>query len=623
VAIAIVYFAIALGNGGFATTAVAWGAIVVWGTVAIGIVFRAWPEVDIPPAATAAVACLAGYALLSVLSMIWADDPARAFSASLLPGAFAGLALLVILTARFVAARTWLAGIAGGIALVAIIALASRLDPGFLGTRDTAAGAGALGATGRLSYPIGYWNGLAACLAVGLVLLAWFGAAAESRLGRAVAVGLLPFGGLALFFTSSRGGVVAVVVGVAVAVALGPGRFRLLVGAGLGLIATVALSLLAHSQHDLIYDLGTATERSEGLEVAGATVALAAGIGLARWRLDGWLSTASVGARARRISLGALLVIVVVGVALSHPLDRWHDFVNDTNPTAVPGQRSLLAASGSGRAQFWHAALDAFASKPLTGVGADNYELYWNAHPQAAVVTGNAHSLFLDALADLGPLGLLLALGPFVAVAVAVRARWRARPPDLAPSLAMLATALVGATIDWTWRFPAAFIPAVVAIGLLTGPATLPGVASAPPGAARSSPSFGLGVATLLFAWGLAWIAAVVLLASYRLDSSRAALARGDLAAAASSARSAASIEPFSTEPQLQLALIGEAAGDLHEARAAAEAAIDKAPGDWRGWAIAARIERRLGRPRAEFVAAAKAQSLSPVPLPKGFIAGR
>ena len=52
----------------------------------------------------------------------------------------------------------------------------------------------------------------------------------------------------------------------------------------------VALSLLAHGQHDLIDDLRTSSERRQGLEVALATTLLAGVIGWTRWRIDGWLS---------------------------------------------------------------------------------------------------------------------------------------------------------------------------------------------------------------------------------------------------------------------------------------------------------------------------------------------
>ena len=617
--IALIYFAVAVDGGGSATTAVAWGAIIVWAIVAIGIGLRAWPDVALPRTAIAAVGCFAGLAALSALSLVWADDAGRAFSAVLLPGAYAGLALLVILASSVIPPRVWLVGIAGGATLTAIIALASRLDPGFLGTHDGAAGAFSLGAVGRLSYPIGYWNGLAACLAVGLVLQVWLASEAESRLGRAVAVGLLPIGGLALYFTSSRGGVVAAVLGIAVLAAVGPRRARLLIGAGLGAAAVVGLSIVAHGQHDLINDLRTSAQRREGLELGAAMVVVGCAIGLIRWRIDDWLSALTVTRTVRRSVLAALLVVVVAGVALSHPVRRLDEFgqINTTTRT-TPGERSFTAASGNGRAQFWEAALDAFASKPITGVGADNYALYWNAHPEAQTVTGNAHSMFLDELADLGPLGLLLALGPFAAAAVAARARWGSRSSSaLGPVLAMLVAASVGAVVDWTWRIPASFIPAIVAIALLTGSALRPASAGRAEGVRRLGSK--AGIVTILAALGVGFTAGVVLLASAHLTSSHDAVNRDDLPAAASEARSAASIEPFSPEPQLQLALVAELAGNLGQAGAAAQAAIDNAPGDWRGWAIAARIDRESGHLVAAFKADAKAQSLSPVPLPRVF----
>jgi O-antigen ligase/polysaccharide polymerase Wzy-like membrane protein len=620
-AIALGYFGIALLQGGYATTAIAWGAIAVWAIVALAIILGIWPRGDLPRAAVVAIACWAGLAVLSALSATWANDAGRAFSATLLPGVYAGLTAFVVLSSRTIAARSWLLGLLGGTMLTTAIALASRLDPGFLGASDV--GVLLPGSAGRLSYPIGYWNGLAACVAVGVVLLVWLGSQARDRDARAIAIGLVPIGGLALYLTSSRGGFAAVALGIAVLVALGPGRARLLAGAGLGAIATLGVSLFARGRYDLIHDLGTGAQQTQGLEVALVAAAAVVAAGGIRWWLDPTLSTLAVPRPARRIGLVVLIAGAVAGLVLANPFSKVQQFDSGSG-SATPGQRSLFSASGSGRAQFWEAAVDAFASRPLGGVGAGNYELYWNAHPEAAIVTGNAHSLFLEELADLGPLGLLLVLGPFAAALVAAYTRWRRAPPEFAPALALLATAGVGATIDWTWRIPAAFIPALVAIGLLTGRATLPatnGVAGAVAGRARPRGvrGFGLGVATLLFAWGIVWMAAVVILASWRLASSRDAVARGDLAAAASDARSAASVEPFSAEPRLQLALIEELAGNPVQARAAAEEAIQRAPGDWRGWAVAARIDRESNAPKRGDRELFIAQTLSPVPLPRTF----
>jgi hypothetical protein len=622
-AIAAAYVGLSLLQGGYATTSVAWGVIVVWILVGGGIMLRAWPEGEPSRLASWSAGCFAALALLSVISMAWANDAGRAFTAALLPAEYAGLLLLVVLAASTVGARTWFLGLAIGSTFIAALALLSRLDPGFLGTTDTLAGAQAIGAQGRLSYPIGYWNGLAACAACSLVLLAWFGAQADDRRGRAAAVGLMPIGGLVIYFTSSRGGVLAAVLGGAILVALGPSRARLVAGIALAAAAGIGLAVLAHHQYDLVHDLRNAAQRRQGLEVGGATVAAGVACGYVRWLLDSWLGRVVV---PRRVVWGLLFVaaaLVGAAIAVANPAKQIRQFANDNlAQTAVPGERGLLSASGSGRAQFWDAGIDAFGSHPLGGVGAGNYELYWNAHPQAATVTGNAHSLFVEELADLGLLGLALITAPFALALLAAWRRWRVSPATVAPAAALLVAASVGAAIDWTWKIPVAFGPAVIAIGLLT--AGDPGARPAPAGAALAGRAataprtggFGLGVLTLLFAWAAVWLAAIALYASIRLDDSRAAVGRGDLAAAASAARDAAAVEPFSPEPQLQLALVYALGGEQRQARDAAQDAIDKAPGDWRAWAVASAINRRAGMRRAARIEAAMSRALAPVRLP-------
>jgi hypothetical protein len=615
-AVAIAYFLVALGNGGYATTAVAWGVIAIWAVVAIGIAIRAWPPTELEWPALIAGACLAGLAAFSALSLIWADDAGRAFAAALLPAGYAGLFVLVVLAAPATGARSWLVGLAIGTSLTIVAALAARLDPGFLGATDHGV-AFLPGSQGRLNYPIGYWNGLAACVAIGVILLVWLGARAETRLGRSAAVAMLPLGGLAIFLTSSRGGAAAVVVGFAVVLLIGPRRPQLLTGAALGGAASVVVILLARGRSDLIDNLGTSTARDQGLEIAAVAAFLAVAVGAIRWFVDERLARVVVPPRARTLgwaaAVGAAIALVAIGIA------HLGDFSSTGEAgSATPGQRSFLSGSGSGRAQFWGVALDAFGSKPLTGIGAGNYELYWNAHPKIPVVTGNAHSYFLEALADLGPIGFLLTLGPFAAAVVAVWKRWRRALPELAPALALMAGSGLAAAIDWTWKIPAAFAPTVIAIALLTGGAVYrrPALALVGRRAPRRLSSFGLGVATLLFAWGAGWIAGVELIASGHLTDSHDAVSRGDLTAAASDARAAASVEPFSSAPPLQLALVEELAGNRHAARTAALEAISKAPQDWQGWAVLSRIDRELGlrgrAGRAEF----RAQSLSPVTLP-------
>jgi hypothetical protein len=180
--------------------------------------------------------------------------------------------------------------------------------------------------------------------------------------------------------------------------------------------------------------------------------------------------------------------------------------------------------------------------------------------------------------------------------------------------------------LDWTWELPAAFAPAIVAAGLLCGPATSAAWASAkdrpaPVGSNGSrrrrgrGEQFGLGVATILCAWIAIWVAGDQLIASVKLDSSRQAVDQGSLDAAQQSARDAAAIQPWSPEPQLQLALVDKQQGDLAAAQQAAQKAVDLAPGDWRGWLVGAEVAAAAGMPGVAKFELARANQLSPRPL--------
>ena len=77
----------------------------------------------------------------------------------------------------------------------------------------------------------------------------------------------------------------------------------------------------------------------------------------------------------------------------------------------------------------------------------------------------DAHGLYVEMLAELGPLGLagLLAIvvTPLVA---AVRAR---RSPLVAPALAGFVALAVHAGIDWDWEMPAVMIAGLTCAGVL------------------------------------------------------------------------------------------------------------------------------------------------------------
>jgi hypothetical protein len=619
VLVAVAYTALALSNGGSSQRLTAAATIAVWLAVAVGAAARVWSLRRVPRSAVVAGGCVAGLGALTALSMLWADDAGRAFAAFVRVAGYVGLFTLVALCVPKSGVRAWLAGLVVGLTIVCLASLGTRFDPSLFGNGDRSLGVVLPTAQGRLSYPIGYWNGLAACLAIQAILLLWFGAHGASRRLRALAVGLIPLPGLALYLTSSRGGFAAAVAGGLVLVALERRRVQLVANFALGAAGGALLIAFAHSRGSFLDGLANSTAKDQGLEVGLAALLCVLVVGFVRYQLDRRLAELRLPPVSWRVAVPLLIVAAAVAVWLLNP----ESHINEAPASAGAGPRSghLLSAGGSNRSQYWEAALNAFASKPVTGIGAGNFALYWNAHPETALPLLNAHSLYLETLAELGILGLLFVLGFFAA---AVSAGWRARDVlgggEAAPALAVLGAGAVTAAIEWSFQIPAAFVPVIVVAGLLTA-APSKARAAAPAGASTGSPSpFGLGIAVIAIAWASIWAAGTLLVSDYKLDASRGAASRDDLAAAASDARDAAMVQPWSPEPRLQLGLVEELGGDLKAARNAIGLAIDRAPGDWRPWAAAARIDARAGNLPAAGTELLRAEELSPIPLPNEFV---
>ncbi len=615
--IAVASAGLGMAHGGYSREAVAIATVVVWVPLAVGIVVGLWARGEIPRAALASGISLLGLLALSAASMAWADDAGRSFAAALRVAGYLGLFTLVVVAAPRTGKRAWILGLAAGMTIVCAAALGSRFAPSLFGNADRELGAAIPNAAGRLSYPIGYWNGLAAVLALDAVLLAWLGACARGSRGRAVAVGLLPLPMLGIYLASSRGGLAAAAVGGAVLLILARDRRAMLAGGLLGGAGGTLLILVARTQEEFVAGATGGSATDQGAMMLLLTVVCVGVIAAGRYLLDPWVRGVDSARRPVWPSALMLLIAIAVVTALGSREDAGVVATGGSSRGVPAGH--LTSVGGSGRSEFWTAALDAFASHPAAGVGAGNFELYWNAHPQLPVPLVNAHSLYLETLAELGPAGLALVLA-FLAIPVIAAARRsslrRSTVEDAA--LAVLAAGALSAAVEWTWQIPAAFAPVIVAAGLLVAGTRAKEPADPRPRAAGQS-RFALAVATLVVAWVAIWAAAVSFASDRELAASRAAAARGDVTQAVNDARVAGRIEPWSPEPPLQVALVEELGGDLVSARTAALDAIHHAPGDWRPWAVAGRIEARSGNSAAASLLLAKARALSPVELPRSF----
>jgi O-antigen ligase len=106
---------------------------------------------------------------------------------------------------------------------------------------------------------------------------------------------------------------------------------------------------------------------------------------------------------------------------------------------------------------------------PVLGTGAGTYDATWAAYGDLSRWGGalDAHSLYLESLAELGPLGLVLVI-TLLAPVVFVLATGR-RSPVLAAALGGAVTFLVHAGLDWDWEMPAVTFAGLVCLAALAG----------------------------------------------------------------------------------------------------------------------------------------------------------
>ena len=228
-----VFFVLAFQNGSYDTTTWAAAAVLVWWT--LGLV-----AVDVLPGRRPRGTALVTGTLLSLLgvwalvSTQWAADADAAYLQAAQVALYAGAFFLVASTVTREAVPRILDGIALAIVGIALVALVGRLFPGFA---STGAASRALPAViERLSWPVGYWNGLAMLVALGLPLLLRTVADARSRVVAAASVAAIPLIVADLYLTSSRGGAIVGVVAVATFVALVRDRLPAMAAAAVGVV---------------------------------------------------------------------------------------------------------------------------------------------------------------------------------------------------------------------------------------------------------------------------------------------------------------------------------------------------------------------------------------------------
>lgn len=540
-------------------------------------------------------------------SLAWTDSAERTLAEV---GRVVGYLGLLILVLSLLDRHTWraaAAGLATGALLVAGLSTASRLAP-YLFPTDP----GTALVPDRLSYPFDYWNAVGAWGAMAVIgALAWSVSATRPAF-RAAFLGAIPTAGLSIYLSYSRAAIAGIAVGLLCILALS--RHRLLATAHLALAgaATAIAILVVRGEPALARGADNKGAGVVLLALAGCS-AVCAGAALvtSRARADvRW----SVPARPARILTGVALACVLAAGIVAGPsvgARAWDSFRNGDPQSVVPADPSKRLGSfyGTGRDLFWSVALDTYRRDTTHGTGAGTFEFAWNRAGRSPAFVRDAHSIYLEPLAELGWPGALLMLAFLLALAtVSVQALSRARRHATHGAgvavVAVLAVFLVQAGIDWMWESTAVTVLAVGGAGILWARLSDPAPELRLPTLGR------VGATAACLAMGLIMLPGLVS-SSLMRDSQQSARA-GDLGSATAQANDAIASAPWAAMPRVQRGLVAEAAGDLRSARADIRAAREREPVNWRLPLILARLEARLGRPAAALREFRHARELRP-----------
>jgi hypothetical protein len=433
------------------------------------------------PATLVAVAALGLYTLMTLASALWSHAASRA----LIEFDRAWMYLLILVLFGSVRASTenlrrliW--GLLAGASIVCLAGLTSRVLPNVWHTAPSVANQ-------RLSYPVTYWNTLGLLAALGIVLSFHITCSLqERRPARVLAAAVTPLLAATLFFTFSRGAIAAGAIGLVVYVLVARPS-GLLTGALATLPATAALVLVAYHANLLdTIDPTTPAAVSQGHRVAlaaGICGAVCAGLRLlfaitVDPRLRRCAGRAWIGRGARATTLCGVSVVAIAAIlALNVPHSVAHDwsrFMSGASTHSSSGdlRARLSDPSNDGRTDLWRVALHSFSASPLRGYGAGMYQTLWDRNRSHFAYVINAHSLYLQAMAELGIAGLALLLMLLGAVFVGLARRARGPRRSLYGALlALCAVWALRAGVDWDWEMP------VVTLGFfaVAGAALSPG----------------------------------------------------------------------------------------------------------------------------------------------------
>ncbi len=621
-----------------------------------------------------AIALLLALSALTALSVVWSVAPAASWQDSGRMLAYSGVFGAAVALVRLAPER-WPA-VLGGLTLAAVAvcayALLTKVFPASLAASNHYA---------RLEEPYGYWNAIGLTAAMGVIGCMWLGA---RRGGHALlsalaypAMGVLL---LTLVLAYSRGALAALAVGLVLWFCAVPLRLRGAAVLILGAVAAAGVAAWDFSMHALSSDNVALADRTAAGHRFGAillammlVLALA---GIAVGFITGRRAPALISRRrAGMLLLGlAAAALIAFAGALAHShrgftgsISHAVDALTNPNAKTPPNTPGRLTAVASVRARYWKEGFEVWEAHRALGAGAMGYQTARLRYRKAPLVVAHAHGFVVQTLADLGLVGVALALALLAAwMAAAGRAThpfnrswapwrswralagrsgpagigpgpgWRAVPePYTAERIALLSMLClvvvfgVHSLVDWTWYVPGNACVALICAGWLAGRGPLAARAGA--GAARVRP---LPRSLAELGRGRAMLAAIVLAAALlaawsQWQPQRSEAARGqalaqlarDPSRALASAKLAVSRDPLSAIALETLAEVQRVSGQPAAARATLAQAVREQPSNPRTWLALGRYDLATN-PRAALPEMRAAIYLDPESIAPELITG-
>jgi hypothetical protein len=585
----------------------------VWGPIALGMLAALLGLVIARPAvprrtALVAASALAALWLWALVSSSWAESADQAMTEAnrwLLYAALFGVLVLLLRDDR-------LGMVVIGAGAAVILALG-----GYIVVRMLSGSGDELFLAGRLNEPLGYVNGQAGYLLMGMWPLIALAERARHPLLAGIGVAGATFLGGLVLLGQTRAVVPAVALSALLLLVAVPGRTRrawALAVTGAGVAACIGPVL---DVYDSMRDVPPHADAE--LQAAAFAIGLAALLAGGLWA--GVVAvTARLGDRSRSgrklawvpLALTVGVVVALGTAALNDPIGKVRDEYRAFTELGVQSNSSSRFTSGAGnRYDYWRVAVEQFADHPLQGIGAGNYDRTYFLERQTTEDIRQPHSIELQTLGELGIAGGALLAIFIVAIAVGFARRAReARNDSRARGLVVAAGGtfavwLMHTSVDWLHLIPGLTGIALCSAAVLVGP-----------WARSRAGGMGRGRIAIALVCGLAVLAGAAFvgraaLADRYLNQGRDVLL-SDPAEAVVKAKDSQRLN----DERLQAYYLESAAwarlGDYSRARAALAEGARREPHDFVTWALLGDLATRREDYRQALADYRRAQALNP-----------